>query len=1459
MGNSRSGAALPMRQFSPQSLNNLEFPSNTVRNCYLPQNCANLQSNTSFDRTVPINKTFVDRIVYNSKFNQITNGFSVTSTTDNCVAEKPNFLPFKVKNQEISPRSTEMIKQYPLNSQRCVQSVSVQTINPLKLSANSSTQTGTLDDDVVFVSSLQFLLHTEMGHPNLPIVQLALNKSPQNFLLDSGASISLLSKHFFNEIKCNVSFKRIASNVKITTVNSAVICSGCIQLTFKIGKLFYKHSFFLIDIPEYSKFIGILGFDFLKTHNVIIDLHNNKIKINNNILEILDSVSSQDVDVSQLQVNTISQINPLPPVPSTHSSSMNTASSETYPDDVELTIPDDSCVLKKNCHLKKKVIIPPQSTVYVQVVSSFPSGDTQFVFEPNIRESPYITFQTIVNPDLISSDKIPTMQFSIPVTNESDTSVHVNKNTVLGQIHEIEAIEEDLTSDEKCHPTQFCNLIHASPEILNLRKQEFKMEDFNLKHLPENQKNKLQELLLEYNSVFSSSMKALGHTDRIVPHIQFISDVPVRTLPFPVPQAIQEEAKKQLDMLIEAGIIERSISEWACPMLMVKKKSTSSAEKPKFRMALDLRLINSMIRSSSYPLPRIDTIINNISKYKFFTTLDFPSAYHQIHLPEEFRKRLSFTTQWGTYSFSRLMFGLRSAASSFQMLVDTMIDESKLQGVYAYQDDIIVASDSFEEMIEKLKILFAVLQKYNLTLSPAKCQFHHTAVDYLGFHIEDHTIRPITSNITKIMSFPVPKNKKQLKRFLGLCSFYRRLIPNYSKLMDPLIKLTSPKTSFTWSEEYDNIFKQVQKVFFSEPFLTLPDWSKTFHLNTDASGTAIAGVLLQERNNELLPVSYYSKSLTPSERNYPAIKLELMAIIKSINAFKFFLFNRHFTVLSDSKPLEFYKRTTSPADLTTRWLVELSNYDFTFKYLKGESNILADYFSREDFTNHTQDLNSNPELINDQNILPISTNSPTIELYHLNNNSAENSSDVVMQDPPMQISNKTFLMEQKNDPTTMKIIDSITSENPDPKFKNYFIHPDNGLLMIKRKFLDPENALNTKIIVPQKLKSKILNICHMPHFGIRNTYRRLLKYYYWYGIFNDTKNFVLSCTLCIKNKPHKIPHAPLQEMFIPSMPNELISLDFLGPFTNGFHVLTVIDHFTKHIEVYPIKSPSSQSVVDALTSYVTTYGRPAALMSDLGSQFTAHITNHFLKSLKVSLVHSSSGHPQTQGSSERINTSLKSSIATLANEGYNFKQALMIHKNLYNTTIHSSTGYSPAFLHFGRSISNIFDLFVEPNLEALSYPYDYYNYLSSMKEVYQEVMKNMKDAQQTRNQRQHKSAHLRKFQPGDRIFIKTKDTFKPRYIGPFSVMQVLSDVLISIREAENEIAQPFTINIDRVLLVPQRKQHLVLQPDSQCIFPSSNGQQTHVTVPLDSQTSTSNLQSTAAVIPKHAYNLRKRK
>ncbi|GBO43616.1 Retrovirus-related Pol polyprotein from transposon 412 [Araneus ventricosus] len=403
-------------------------------------------------------------------------------------------------------------------------------------------------------------------------------------------------------------------------------------------------------------------------------------------------------------------------------------------------------------------------------------------------------------------------------------------------------------------------------------------QDFKLEHLTSDQKDLLLETLLDRSAAFSKSLKTIGCTDRVIPTFNFRSHNPIKTLPFEIPHAIQGTIKEELNELIEAGLIHRNISQWSSPMVLVKKKQNpTNPHKPaSYRMALDLRLLNTILENSTYPLPKILTLINEISKYPFYTTIDFCKAYWQILLPEEMQDVLTFTTPFGTFANRRLVFGLKTAGSIFQALVDLLIDELKLSGttgIYAYQDDIVIGAHSFQEMHNKIRSVHDILIKYNLTLSPEKCVFFKSTIDYLGFNISHNKIQPITSNILKIISFQPPRTVKQVRRFLGLCGFYISLIPGFAELTECLTELTRKNVPFQWTPTHQEAFKKLQDVFFTKPFVRLPDWDKPFVLNTDASGQAISGILLQEHEGKLHPISYYSKTLSNSERNYPAIKL----------------------------------------------------------------------------------------------------------------------------------------------------------------------------------------------------------------------------------------------------------------------------------------------------------------------------------------------------------------------------------------------------------------------------------------------------------------------------------------------------------------------------------------------------------------------------------------------------------
>lgn len=1177
-------------------------------------------------------------------------------------------------------------------------------------------------------------------------------------LIDSGSSISIIPEQIFSEIKDKISYKYISRRVRIKTINSSVECHSCINASFKINDKKFQHVFFIVECPT-SNFDVIFGYDLIKQNNFFLNPHQG-------------SVNFEELSA------------PL----------INCKAQKTTPEKV---LHIDAKPL--DAYLGQKIILKPKQTSYVELKiieneKNFSKcfDNMEIYFEPNFK-SKEIEIEPSLN--ILNQNK-----FSVLLSNNSNEYVHINKTAKLGIVHKNfvqEKIEQCSTSSNK--NCEILNYITPSEEILQKRKEELSINDFNLNHLEEQQKKDISKLILENFACFSKSVHTIGHTDKIVPRLNFKSDLPLKTIPFPVPHALQDQIKKELDELQEAGIIERACTEWAAPMLLVKKKQdpNNPSAKQSYRMAIDLRLVNSVINHSAYPIPRIDTIIQNISKHKMFSVLDLHKAYWQIDLPADYREKLAFVTPWGAFKNNRLPFGCKCSASFFQALMDSLIDELRVEninGVYSYQDDCCVTSENFEEMLVKLEAVFRILKKYNITLSPQKCVFAQTSIDYLGFRIENRSIQAITANISKITSFSQPKTAKQLKRFLGLCSFYRQLVPAFAEIASPLFKLTSKNSKFIWDDCHQEAFQILQKIFFNKPFVKLPDWSKDFYLNSDASKQAVSAVLCQKYDDQLHPVAYYSKSLTPSQAAYPSIKLELMAIHHGVVAFKTYLYNRHFFVVSDSKPLQNYRVTKSPADIITRWLMELSEYSYTFVHIPGVKNVLADYLSRiPDADNKTECLNSTNS---NELLLPFVENIDISEQanFHISKGVSIETFSV-----------QEILSAQLEDSYTSEIIQKLNDPNHKEckENQNFFLDSESNILKLKTSDKEWPN----KIVIPDKLKSKALELCHLSHLGIQKTYELLKERYFWKNMFVDTKNFVKTCKSCNVNKSFASQPVPLGSSFLPSRPNQFLSIDIVGQIPNCGYAFTIIDHFSKHIELYHIRNITAEAVTKCIFSYISSYGKPMLLLSDNGRQFISETFSTACKALGIDLKFITPYHPQANGVSERINSSLKSAILGLK-DYHTFQQSLNIHKNIYNGTKHPSTGFSPNVLHFGRPLSLIFDTFDDQcQIRSLDKSIFANKLISNLNDIYKKGFQNLEISQIKQNEK-FKHFKQRELSVNDIVYVKLGNCFKQRFDGPFVVKQKINKFIYKIQRQDNPFDPEKKVHIKNLRKVPARKPYL---------------------------------------------------
>jgi len=349
-------------------------------------------------------------------------------------------------------------------------------------------------------------------------------------------------------------------------------------------------------------------------------------------------------------------------------------------------------------------------------------------------------------------------------------------------------------------------------------------------------------------------------------------------------------------------------------------------------------------RFVSFPIPVISEILDALGKSKYFSTIDCASGFLQVPVKYEDQAKTAFSTREEHFQYKRMPFGLKGAPATFQRLMTTVL--SGIQGIrcLVYLDDVIVFGENLEVHNERLREVFDRMRKYNLKLQPDKCEFLRKEVSYLGNVVRQTGVKPDEKRIEAVRDYPEPKTSRELKGFLGLAGYYRRFIPNFSKISKPLTQLLKKNTPYIWNDKTENAFITV-KTLTNEPLLQYPDFTRPFVLTTDASNDAIGAVLSQGPIGKDLPIAYASRTLNNAERNYPTVEKELLAIVWGCKYFRQYLYGRTFTIVTDHRPLTWIFSVKDPSSRLFRWRLKLEEYEYEV-YKKGSNNTNADALSR---------------------------------------------------------------------------------------------------------------------------------------------------------------------------------------------------------------------------------------------------------------------------------------------------------------------------------------------------------------------------------------------------------------------------------------------------------------------------------------------------------------------------------
>ena len=405
----------------------------------------------------------------------------------------------------------------------------------------------------------------------------------------------------------------------------------------------------------------------------------------------------------------------------------------------------------------------------------------------------------------------------------------------------------------------------------------------------------------EFQDVLQSQPKKTNLTKhRIITK----TDRPVKLPAYRLPHAYRETVLKELEEMEKSGVIEPSQSEWAAPIVIVKKKDGS------LRICVDYRRLNSVTAMDAYPMPRTDELIDKLGKAKYITTLDLARGYWQVPMNEEDKDKTAFITPKGLYQFRVMPFGLCGAPATFQRMMDRVIRGLE-SSVAVYLDDVVIFSETWDDHIQHVREVLKRLREYKLTAKPTKCQFGMHECVYLGHVVGNGQVKPDPEKLSAVKNYLVPKTKKGVRSFMGLTGYYRRFIADYAKLALPLSDLTkkSLPDKVQWTQECENAFGALKQALCNSPILQNPDFGRRFLLQTDASDRGVGAVLSQKDDTEQdRPIAYFSRKLLPRECRYSTVEKECLAIKLGVEAFKVYLLGKEFTIQTDHRALVWLNR-----------------------------------------------------------------------------------------------------------------------------------------------------------------------------------------------------------------------------------------------------------------------------------------------------------------------------------------------------------------------------------------------------------------------------------------------------------------------------------------------------------------------------------------------------------------------
>ena len=1064
-------------------------------------------------------------------------------------------------------------------------------------------------------------------------------------------------------------------------------------------------------------------------------------------------------------------------------------------------VPFQSCINSVKISTAETLQIPPNSELEVMCKVPLEAVGQTWLTEglPGQGRTAALLARAVVKP---TSGEIP-----VRLLNSRSEPVVIQRGAVIGKMDVLEEDSISVTSSEA--PTAETDTEQPTQEQ---KESLWRMAEAAGDQLSDEHKESLYALLLEYADLFARHPDDFGRTSKVKHTIHTGGAQPIRQPVRRIPQAHRGEAKVLIRGMLEKKVIQPSNGPWASPVVLVRKKDGS------LRFCVDYRKINAVTRKDAYPLPRVDDTLDTLAGAKWFSALDLLSGYWQVEMAGEDQEKTAFCTPEGLFEFSVMPFGLCNAPATFQRLMDMVLTGLQWDSCLVYLDDILIVGKTFSKHLHNLRDVFGRLRGAGLKLQPRKCGFCLPEVGFLGHIVSATGVSTDPSKTEKVAEWPVPSTKREVQQFLGLANYYRKFVQDFASIAKPLHRLTEKNVRFSWTLDCQKAFELLRQKLVSSPILAFPDYSREFILDTDASDIGLGAVLsqIQDDGTERV-VAYASRVLTKPERRYCVTRRELLAVVTFIQHFRPYLLGRSFTLRTDHGSLTWIAKFREPEGQLARWLERLQEYTFTIVHRPGRKHQNADALSRMPCSQCGRDSHGE--------------NQPTDESVCAIDGGEVRTDQRLP--GPLQMRSKTELRRLQTEDEEIGYVLRAKESGSKPtkdelKGKSLAVRrliehwdrldTDDGILHRHYQEQKPDRRTWTQLVVPRVLREELLQDLHAGvmggHLGAEKTLGRLRERFFWPGNTRDVTEWCRTCANCVTKKmPVPKQRAPLQTIKA-GYPLQIVAVDITGPFPesdNGnSYILVASDYFTRWTEAYAIPNQEATTVARKLvTELFCRFSPPEQLHSDQGRQFESELVHEVCKVLGISKSRTTPYHPQSDGLVERFNKTLQHMLATTVRDHpFDWEELLPMVCMAYNTSTHSTTGYTPFYLMFGREARLPVDIAYGTREPDLATPSSYASNLQkSLREAYHRVRTSFDTGHQHRKEIYDKKVHGRQYESDELVWLHSpaiprgqSKKLHHAWTGPYRVLQRLSECDYRIQVALGQKKPPIVVHFNRLKL-----------------------------------------------------------